>query len=151
MAFSLDQRFWLSSLLLLLLVAIFVSSLSDTVFNSQPHAARSILEAKKSCPVNLEFLNYTVITSKCKGPQYPPKECCAAFKEIACPYVNLLNDATNDCALIMFSYINLYGNYPPGLFSSECREGKQGLVCSALPPSASPHDGTGKINHQKGV
>jgi hypothetical protein len=30
----------------------------------------------------------------------------------------------------MFSYINLYGKYPPGLFSSECKEGKQGLSCA---------------------
>ncbi|MFQ6650378.1 hypothetical protein Gotur_022778 [Gossypium turneri] len=37
----------------------------------------------------------------------------------------------------MFSYINLYGKYPPGLFASECREGKEGLACPASSPSAS--------------
>ncbi|KAH0436143.1 hypothetical protein IEQ34_026463 [Dendrobium chrysotoxum] len=42
-----------------------------------------------------------------------------------------LNDLTNDCATTMFSYINLYGKYPPGLFAYECREGKEGLDCSA--------------------
>ena len=92
------------------------------------------------CPVNFEFLNYTIITSKCKGPQYPPNNCCAAFKEFACPYAEVLNDLTNDCASTMFSYINLYGRYPPGLFASECREGKQGLACPALPPSMSADD-----------
>lgn len=87
------------------------------------------------CPVNFEFLNYTIITSQCKGPQYSPKLCCGAFKDFACPYADELNDLTNDCASTMFSYINLYGKYPPGLFASECREGKEGLECPAQAPS----------------
>ncbi|KAG1364275.1 putative GPI-anchored protein LLG1 [Cocos nucifera] len=36
----------------------------------------------------------------------------------------------------MFSYINLYGRYPPGLFASECKEGKEGLICPAEPPNS---------------
>ncbi|KAK8969378.1 GPI-anchored protein LORELEI [Platanthera guangdongensis] len=76
-------------------------------------------------------MNYTIFTSKCKGPQYAPDLCCSALKEFACPYTNEINDLTNDCASTMFSYISLYGKYPPGLFSSECREGKSGLNCSA--------------------
>jgi hypothetical protein len=95
-----------------------------------------------ACPVNFEFLNYTVITSKCKGPQYPAVACCAAFTEFACPYADDINDLTNDCASTMFSYINLYGKYPPGLFASECREGKEGLECPAVPPSASANNNT---------
>ena len=87
------------------------------------------------CPVNFEFLNYTIITSQCKGPQYSPKLCCGAFKDFACPYSAELNDLTNDCASTMFSYINLYGKYPPGLFASECQEGKEGLECPAQAPS----------------
>ncbi|KAL5723891.1 hypothetical protein ACHQM5_007229 [Ranunculus cassubicifolius] len=83
-----------------------------------------------SCSVNFEFLNYTVITSKCKGPQYPPKLCCDAFKQFACPYADEINDMKSECASTMFSYINLYGKYPPGLFASECREDKLGLDCS---------------------
>lgn len=82
------------------------------------------------CPVNFEFLNYTIITSKCKGPQYAAALCCSAFKEFACPYIDQLNDGTNDCASTMFSYIHLYGKYPAGLFSSECSEGKEGLECT---------------------
>jgi hypothetical protein len=100
-----------------------------------------------ACPVNFEFLNYTIITSKCKGPQYPALACCAAFTEFACPYADDLNDSTNDCASTMFSYINLYGKYPPGLFARECRGGKQGLECPAVPPSASANvntSGSGK-------
>ncbi|KAJ1699823.1 hypothetical protein LUZ63_008335 [Rhynchospora breviuscula] len=105
------------------------SFISDDVFK-MPGSGRSLLQAKTSCSVNFEFLNYTIITSKCKGPQYPATLCCAAFKEFACPYADQLNDGTNDCASTMFSYINLYGKYPPGLFASECREGKEGLECS---------------------
>ncbi|CAI0540930.1 unnamed protein product [Linum tenue] len=96
--------------------------LSDSVFESRSAAGRNLLQARKACPVNFEFMNYTVITSQCKGPSYPPKECCSAFKDFACPYNDVLNDVTNDCASTMFSYINLYGKYPPGLFASECRE-----------------------------
>lgn len=95
------------------------------------------------CPVNFEFLNYTIITSQCKGPRYPADPCCASFKELACPYTDVLNDLTNECASIMFSYINLYGNYPPGLFANECREGKLGLECPALPPSTVADDVNG--------
>lgn len=32
----------------------------------------------------------------------------------------------------MFSYIKAYGNYPPGLFAHECREGQKGLDCSLV-------------------
>jgi hypothetical protein len=103
--------------------------------------------APAGCSVNFEFLNYTIITSKCKGPKYPPKECCGSFKEFACPYTDVLNDLTNDCASTMFSYINLYGRYPPGLFASECREGKEGLDCGALPPSVSANDTSNQIVH----
>ncbi|XP_008805529.1 GPI-anchored protein LLG1-like [Phoenix dactylifera] len=103
--------------------------ISDDVFQCHGPTGRSLLQTKKSCPVNFEFLNYTIITSKCKGPQYSAKLCCGAFKEFACPYAEELNDSTNDCASTMFSYINLYGKYPPGLFASECREGKEGLAC----------------------
>ncbi|KAK6919562.1 hypothetical protein RJ641_015466 [Dillenia turbinata] len=88
------------------------------------------------CPDNFEFLNYTIITSQCKGPKYPPNLCCAAFKELACPYAEDLNDVSNDCASTLFSYINLYGKYPPGLFSSECHEGKEGLACPAEGPAS---------------
>ncbi|KAL6975124.1 hypothetical protein U1Q18_023920 [Sarracenia purpurea var. burkii] len=98
-----------------------------------------------ACPVNFEFLNYTIITSQCKGPVYTASLCCAAFKEFACPYADQLNDSTNDCASTMFSYINLYGKYPPGLFASECREGKQGLECPATPPTESANASGSRI------
>ncbi|KAK0602176.1 hypothetical protein LWI29_031085 [Acer saccharum] len=95
-----------------------------------------------ACPVNFEFLNYTIITSKCKGPKFPAEQCCNALKDFACPYADEINDLTTDCALTMFSYINLYGKYPPGLFASECREGKNGLECPASAPSMSDNSST---------
>lgn len=108
--------------------------LSDSVFQSSAGSTgRSLLQAKNSCPVNFEFQNYTIITSKCKGPKFPASQCCAALKEFACPFNNYLNDESNECASTMFSYINLYGKYPPGLFSSECKEGKMGLSCADVP------------------
>ncbi|PON87810.1 GPI-anchored protein LORELEI [Trema orientale] len=107
--------------------------LSDSVFESHGFAAsRSLLQAKKSCSINFESQNYTIITSKCKGPQYPPQACCQAFKEFACPFADAINDAQSDCASTMFSYINLYGKYPPGLFALQCREGKEGLDCTDI-------------------
>ncbi|KAE8706579.1 hypothetical protein F3Y22_tig00110392pilonHSYRG00230 [Hibiscus syriacus] len=107
------------------------------VFSALSLLQEGILQTKKACPVNFEFLNYTIITSRCKGPKFPPESCCSALKDFACPYVEQINDLTNECSSTMFSYINLYGKYPPGLFASECREGKLGLACPALAPSAS--------------
>ncbi|KAK4439636.1 GPI-anchored protein LLG1 [Sesamum alatum] len=111
--------------------------ISDGIFGSSVLSERRLLQAKKPCPVNFEFQNYTIITSRCKGPQYPPKLCCSAFVDFACPFADEINDLTNDCASTMFSYINLYGKYPPGLFASECRDGKSGLECPAPPPGES--------------
>ncbi|XP_057863949.1 GPI-anchored protein LLG1 [Cryptomeria japonica] len=101
---------------------------------------RSLLETKKSCPVDFEHQNYTILTSQCKGPDYLPKLCCPAFKKFACKFATYINDLSTDCADIMFSYINLYGKFPPGLFASMCREGKEGLKCNADAPNGSPSD-----------
>ncbi|KAF8107529.1 hypothetical protein N665_0120s0049 [Sinapis alba] len=129
---------------LLTILSSFSSStcISDGVFEIESQnlvAGRNLLQARKKCSVNFEFMNYTVITSQCKGPKYPAKECCSSFKEFACPYAEQINDLASDCANTMFSYINIYGNYPPGIFSNECQEGKYGLECPALPPSSAAH------------
>ncbi|KAF3510478.1 hypothetical protein F2Q69_00001179 [Brassica cretica] len=81
----------------------------------------------------------------CKGPKFPVKECCSAFLDFACPYTEQLNDLSNDCATTMFSYINLYGKYPPGLFANQCKGGKEGLECPAMSP-ASAADVNAAIN-----
>ncbi|KAG0466404.1 hypothetical protein HPP92_017984 [Vanilla planifolia] len=104
--------------------------ISGDALEGHGSTGRSLLQATTSCPINFEFMNYTIITNKCKGPQYPVEPCCSAFKEFACPYVDEINDLTNDCASTMFTYINGHG-YPTGLFSYECREGKLGLNCTA--------------------
>ncbi|KAF8099124.1 hypothetical protein N665_0251s0047 [Sinapis alba] len=113
------------------------SFISDGVFEPQDLViGRNLLQTKKPCPVSFEFMNYTIITSQCKGPKYPPKECCGSFKDFACPYADQLNDLSNDCSTTMFSYINLYGKYPPGLFANLCQEGKEGLACPAMSPTS---------------
>ncbi|KAG5403771.1 hypothetical protein IGI04_009890 [Brassica rapa subsp. trilocularis] len=113
------------------------SFISDGVFGSQALVTgRNLLQTKKTCPVNFEFMNYTIITSQCKGPKFPVKECCSAFLDFACPYTEQLNDLSNDCATTMFSYINLYGQYPPGLFANQCKGGKEGLECPAMSPAS---------------
>ncbi|KAL5704358.1 GPI-anchored protein llg1 [Ranunculus cassubicifolius] len=104
--------------------------ISDHIFDSHASTGRSLLQTKQGCDVKFEFMNYTIITSQCKGPHYPPKLCCEAFKQFACPYAEALNDMKSECAETMFSYINLYGKYPPGLFVSECKEDKAGLDCA---------------------
>uniref|UniRef100_A0A2P2JUZ9 GPI-anchored protein LLG1-like domain-containing protein n=2 Tax=Rhizophora mucronata TaxID=61149 RepID=A0A2P2JUZ9_RHIMU len=133
---------------LLLLLSLFLPSsfasafISDNVDHSHASAGRNLLQAKKACPVNFEFLNYTIITSKCKGPNYPPDLCCSTFKDFACPYADVINDLSNDCASTMFSYINLYGKYPPGLFASFCKEGKEGLACPPTPSQSADSSGS---------
>ncbi|XP_009781682.1 GPI-anchored protein LLG1-like [Nicotiana tabacum] len=116
------------------------SSISDGILVHQDSTGRNLLQVRKACPVSFEFQNYRVITSQCKGPQFPAKQCCDAFVQFACPFADLLNDLSNDCSTTMFSYINLRGKYPPGLFASICTGTKQGLDCHILAPSQSAND-----------
>ncbi|KAK9057156.1 hypothetical protein SSX86_024523 [Deinandra increscens subsp. villosa] len=144
------------SFLLLLLCCISTTSsspasISDGIFTSEASIGRNLLQAKKPCPVNFEFMNYTIITSRCKGPRYPANLCCDAFKDFACPYSEDLNDESNECSSTMFSYINLYGNYPPGLFSSLCRDDKIGLICPALAPGAEKNNVAADNNSSRNI
>ncbi|XP_038714112.1 GPI-anchored protein LLG1-like [Tripterygium wilfordii] len=106
------------------------SHISNGAFEADRHSGRTLLQAKKKCPVNFEGMNYTIVTSMCKGPQYPADKCCSGLKEFACPHADEVSDMTNDCASTMFSYINLYGKYPPGLFANLCKGDDKGLKCS---------------------
>ncbi|KAK2651107.1 hypothetical protein Ddye_018596 [Dipteronia dyeriana] len=115
------------------------SYISYDAFESYGTTGRTLLQTKTKCTEDFENKNYTVITSQCKGPQYPTDECCEALKEFACPFVDKINDLTNDCSITMFSYINLYGKFPPGLFANKCREGKQGLECKDVPVKSGCH------------
>ncbi|CAH2077877.1 unnamed protein product [Thlaspi arvense] len=125
-----------SFLLMALLVTLSSStSISDSVFESQTSVSGRNLLAMKKCEVNFESMNYTGMINQCRGPGFPAKECCSAFKEFACPFVNQINDRSSDCAKTMFSYLNVYGKYPPGLFANECKERKDGIVCPSSPHS----------------
>jgi len=111
--------------------------LSEVALHQPNVGGRSLLQNLKSCPISFEFQNYTIITSQCKGPNYTREHCCSAFVEFACPFAQYINDQTTDCATTMFSYINIRGNYPAGLFSSFCQGDKNGLPCEAEVPSPS--------------
>ncbi|KAL4339480.1 hypothetical protein GQ457_08G037010 [Hibiscus cannabinus] len=67
-----------------------------------PLGGRGFLFSRVSpCKEDFRTKNYTIITSKCKGPVYPKKACCAAFLEFACPMADLINDMRNDCAILI--------------------------------------------------
>ncbi|XP_021758826.1 GPI-anchored protein LLG2-like isoform X1 [Chenopodium quinoa] len=134
-------------MILLLLLHIASANPSDELQQPRFSVGRHLLQATKDCPLDVQHLNYTIIISRCKGPRYPANICCGAFKELACPYAPTLNDVTNNCATTLFSYINLYGKYPPGLFANICRDSKRGLECtdaqmSMSKPKSSCHTAT---------
>ncbi|KAL0286781.1 UNVERIFIED_CONTAM: GPI-anchored protein LLG1 [Sesamum calycinum] len=54
------------------------------------------------------------------------------MKQLVCPVHEQINDLKSNCPETFFSYVNLYGKYPPALFSSLCREGQRGLDCTEL-------------------
>ncbi|EOA17504.1 hypothetical protein CARUB_v10005837mg [Capsella rubella] len=132
----------LVSLLSILILSEFASSLHislDEFDETHPSTSRALLQARATCKEDFASKNYTVITSKCKGPNYPAKVCCSAFKDFACPFAEAINDEKTDCASTMFSYINIYGRYPPGIFANMCKEGKEGLDCTDVKPTSSSH------------
>lgn len=92
-------------------------------------------------------MNYTIFTSRCKGPSYPPGPCCEAYREFACPYARELNDATYACADTMNSYILRRGNYPSGTFAA-CTDSARGIECPALaagPPGSNSAAGAAAV------
>ncbi|CAA3023143.1 Hypothetical predicted protein [Olea europaea subsp. europaea] len=93
---------------------------------------------RMDCPLNLETLNYTIVTSQCKGPHYTKERCCPALKELLCPIRDEINDLKNDCMETFTSYANLYGKYPAALFANLCTETREGLDCKDIgaPPPA---------------
>ncbi|XP_055802567.1 GPI-anchored protein LLG1-like [Solanum dulcamara] len=113
------------------------TSISNGNFVYPVSTGRNLLEAKEDCPVSFEFQNYTIITSQCKPPQYPAKQCCDAFLQFACPFAEFLNNSSNNCVSVMQRYINLHRHYPDGLFASVCQGTQESLPCPALAPSPS--------------
>ncbi|XP_076882564.1 GPI-anchored protein LORELEI-like [Bidens hawaiensis] len=145
------MKIWISFIFILLCCISTSSpvSISDDIYYTS--IGRNLLQAKKRCPVDFEHMNYTIITSRCKAPQYPREPCCDAFKEFACPYSDDLNDLSTDCSERMFSYINLYGNYTQGLFGTICRDEKIGLVCPASPPGAGTNNPADDSNNSPNI
>ncbi|GAA0160422.1 hypothetical protein Leryth_013531 [Lithospermum erythrorhizon] len=109
------------------------------------NTGRTLLQQKATCSINFEQQNYTIITSQCKGPNYNKTSCCEGFKQFACPFVDQINDLKTTCADSLFSYINLYGKYPPGLFANMC-SGKEGVDCEGVDTPPKPQTGTGLEN-----
>lgn len=70
--------------------------------------------------MDFKSANYTVVTSRCKSLLYQRSLCCTALREFGSPYAKYIYDPSSSCASIMFSYLSIYGKYPPGLFSSTC-------------------------------
>ncbi|WCJ30742.1 GPI-anchored protein LORELEI [Euphorbia peplus] len=87
----------------------------------------------KVCKVKFARLDYHILTRRCRGPLYPPKQCCSAFLKFACPFADQVNDMTTDCAETMFTYIDLHGKYPMGLFYDICKDqgDAEGLACES--------------------
>ena len=125
-------------ILSVILLSGFASSLHISLdeFKSHPATSRALLAAKKPCKIDFASKDYTIITSRCKGPKYQAKACCSAFKDFACPYVDAISDETTLCAADMFCYIDIYGRYPPGIFANICKEGKEGLDCTHVKASS---------------
>ncbi|KAJ1699821.1 hypothetical protein LUZ63_008333 [Rhynchospora breviuscula] len=115
------------------LVGLAVSDfISDDVFKRQgsTFTLADDPESKEvECPVDFKKQNYTILTSKCKGPAYDADRCCSAFKEFACPFAKEINDVEhNNCALRMWDNIQVY-KYPADFFYGKCDECKKGLEC----------------------
>ncbi|KAL8505373.1 hypothetical protein ACS0TY_016564 [Phlomoides rotata] len=136
-----------SQILLLLLCCLYFFSASPLIsgdvfeFEHQVASERRLLQAqvpKTKCSYNFDNLDYTVITSVCKGPEYPQEPCCDGFKKLVCPYVDYFNNATTTCADDIVSSIQNKGKYPDDLFFRLCRDGKDGLVCPASPSPSPP-------------
>ncbi|XP_042753325.1 GPI-anchored protein LLG1 [Lactuca sativa] len=116
---------------------IYILKIKDNTHQYYKVTGRNLLQQKQSCPVNFENENYTIITSQCKGPVYQREPCCNSFLQIACPHWEQINDEKTNCASTLFSYINVYGKYPPGLFASMCKGDKKGLSCEKIDTSTS--------------
>ncbi|KAG8364712.1 hypothetical protein BUALT_Bualt18G0027200 [Buddleja alternifolia] len=137
-------------LFLFFLVVGFASSsyISNEVLETHGSVGRTLLQQKTSCTLDFEHMNYTVITSKCKGPHFTSQRCCPPFKELLCPedVRDKFNDLNSNCAAEFYSYVNLYGKYPPGLFTSLCKETQEGLDCKAYDAAAQPPNPNGALH-----
>ncbi|XP_039020203.1 GPI-anchored protein LLG3-like [Hibiscus syriacus] len=84
------------------------------------------------CQHDFQTMNYTIITSKCKGPDSPKRDCCNALLDFVCPIADIINDDKTDCAVLMFCSIRQHGDYPPSMFFNMCRNGTHALNCPEI-------------------
>ncbi|XP_011100611.1 GPI-anchored protein LLG2-like [Sesamum indicum] len=108
----------------------FVSShhLSNEGLELHGSSSGRSLQQDQTCP-EVENMNYTVLTSQCKGPNYTQERCCEPMKQLLCPIAAKFNDLSSPCGRIFFCNVDYLGNYPPRLFAGLCKEGKKGLDC----------------------
>ncbi|XP_044478082.1 GPI-anchored protein LLG1-like [Mangifera indica] len=97
----------------ILFVFLFVG-LSSSAFSAGDVFGGNLGQAKNDCTVDLKSLDFTILTSQCKGPNFAAASCCKAFKEYACHCADAINDSTTDCATVLFNYIRQMGHYHPG-------------------------------------
>ncbi|KAL0340548.1 UNVERIFIED_CONTAM: GPI-anchored protein LLG1, partial [Sesamum radiatum] len=88
-------------------------------------------QPQKTCKA-VENLNYSLLTSQCKGPNYTVQRCCVPLKQLICPILHQFNDLSTPCAEMFFCNANYLGRFPLGLFSRLCIEGKEGLDCRKI-------------------
>ncbi|KAM0926333.1 hypothetical protein ACQ4PT_003444 [Festuca glaucescens] len=93
--------------------AVFISNVAVLLahdISTTTGRSRTLLQTgRKACPVNLAAANYTVLTSRCRWPPFEPLPCCAAFKNLACPYAlttsttSTATTAPLPCSVVMYS------------------------------------------------
>ncbi|XP_039071622.1 GPI-anchored protein LLG3-like [Hibiscus syriacus] len=124
-----------SFLVFFFLVLGFASSsthISHRVLQAQKTDMRGVPEFSIPCKHDFKNMNYTIITSKCKGPESSKKDCCDALLAFACPIADIINDDKTDCAALMFCTIRQHGDYPPSMFINMCKNGTHALNCPEM-------------------
>lgn len=84
----------------------------------------------KPCSMKFSAVDYSPVTNVCKAPDYNEKQCCDAFKALACKYGQHVNDYSTICPIEFVSYLNLAGSYPMGVFVGRCNEDGDHRLCS---------------------
>uniref|UniRef100_A0A0D9W6S6 GPI-anchored protein LLG1-like domain-containing protein n=1 Tax=Leersia perrieri TaxID=77586 RepID=A0A0D9W6S6_9ORYZ len=108
---------------------------SSTATHEMSEKARKLFVPSKDnvtgspCPVRFEKVKgFEELGDTCKKR---PKNCCAAFKKLACPHSKVLNNPNNGCAEDLFYFIFHRGKLNPETFTfaDKCKEGPDGLAC----------------------
>ncbi|CAM0903972.1 unnamed protein product [Alopecurus aequalis] len=100
-------------------------------FITKPSSSRKLIGvfATGFCPVHFdETRKMGRIESKCRGQEMPNAECCKAFKAVACPYADLLDELTNHCNDELLLKIHAFCSVPIGYFSF-CGDSVRGISC----------------------